>query len=284
MNENLKVSYVFLVMVAIICWLAYFVGPNNSITVPVGFKEAFFFNLGISVITILITVFLIDAVIERNRRNEIVKINKIAYGQIRSALYHQYMTLFNLFKATVQERTEIEKEKPESLFVDFYFENIKYADLNKIAPVFPEMIWLDYLSLEIGNFQKALEKTIDRYGATLPTMFIDESESIISSSFSSYITQFPAVIAFQKKFGESNEMISLELFQDENLINMFKEYCYSLSNIIVAINNEVDHSKMLTFDSSLWDENNSPSIGSARKGAEENEELLAIKKALGNML
>ncbi|WP_373486350.1 hypothetical protein [Acetobacterium malicum] len=187
MNKNLSLSYIVLITVVIVCGLTYFVGPNNSVSVPSDFKEAIAFNLGISVVTILITVFLIDRVIERNKQNEIAKINKIAFNQIRIPILHQNIFLFNIFKATVFEEVEIKKMKPESLFNDFYFENIKYVDLIRVAPVLPKMTWLEYINLEIVNFRKTLEKTIDRYGSTLPTKFIEECESIINSSFCMFI-------------------------------------------------------------------------------------------------
>lgn len=64
------------------------------------------------------------------------------------------------------------------------------------------------------------------------------------------------------------------MFLDDNFREMFKIYCRTFSSILTIMNNEVNNHKMVMFDNDWWDGNTAPQIGSARKEAEENEDLL----------
>lgn len=224
-------------------------------------------NIAAGILGSLLIIFLVDRIIERNRKKERFRVVGIALQRLSISIIRQMTLLCNIYKAATRNKPTRLPSTFEDAFNDNYYKEISYLDFTKDAPVVPKRDWFTHLYLMTKSFREKIEQIIDTYGFYLDVSLIDLLERIVNSHFIHIIPQLrnlPAVDR-QLKFKRVYTMFSgIEDFVKEHvsLMEELVEYCNSYSDIPIRLNQDV------------WRDDVAPKRGSAR--AETTEKLERI--------
>lgn len=244
----LNISYASLALLCLIFfYISYYFNDNLWLSAVTA-------NLATEVAGILLTVFLIDSIIEINRKREINKYRKIAFQQLQREINEHLDMFIRMLKATVTSKPSKEYKTVEEFFDENYFNSIAYLDVQKLAPISyadisrsQRVLWKVYLEIHTNQFIEALNRTIDRYGIYLDSNTVDIAEQLINSYF------------FRRmKFGFHD-------FSSPSDQEITKEYTKLFTQLINEYNQTVDNdSRKIIIDRGLWAENMLPKIGDSR--------------------
>jgi hypothetical protein len=219
-------------------------------------------NVGTEILGILLTVFLIDAVIRRNEEKERVMARSLAFQQLGLPLRHQLGVLHNLYKASITNPPEKPPVEVEELFSPSYFVQIAFLDFSKPAPLIAAkpLQWFDYLKSESEKFRLALGRTIEKYALFLNIDEIELLEELINSSFLAMLEQAPAIRDVDGKEGFKR---NYNLFGGQGMDDLVRRYTVSFSRL-VRIYNSIAPDRKLCVTSEMWRNDVAPQLGSAR--------------------
>ncbi|HCF29116.1 MAG TPA: hypothetical protein DEV81_18370, partial [Cyanobacteria bacterium UBA11049] len=211
-----------------------------------------------------LVVFSVDRVIEIEQLKENNKRETVAFLQLRRPLVRHLYLLFNMFKASVQEKPDKNYQTISDLFDDVFFEQLAFLDFAKPAPVFIsiEANWSDYLSRECSQFKEALNRTVEKYCLFLQPEMIDLIEEIINSPFIWLVFQAPTI----RKLGRKSDDVlgSYNLLARQEIRDLFKEYTNLVSELFEQYNKRVPEEKQIKLSDELWANDVPPKIGSGR--------------------
>ncbi|MEW6497451.1 MAG: hypothetical protein AB1589_33860 [Cyanobacteriota bacterium] len=214
---------------------------------------------------IFLVVFSVDRVIEMEQIKEKNKREAVAFLQLRRPLIRHLYLLFNIFKASTEEKPDKTYQTISDLFDDVYFEQLAFLDFSKPAPVFmsiDEANWSDYLYRECAQFKEALNRTVEKYCLFLQPEIIDLIEEIINSPFIWLVFQAPNI----RKLGRKNNISdSYNLLARQEIRDLFKEYTIRVSELFEQYNKRVPEEKQLKLSDALWANDVPPKIGSGRQ-------------------
>jgi hypothetical protein len=252
----LAVSYTILFLILGATLVAYIYG---SYVGPDWLRDGSL-NVGTEVFGILLTVFLIDAVIRRKEERERNRVRQIAFQQLRIPLLHQLIILHGMYKASVLHPPEKRPTEVKELFDDNYFVEIAFLDLSKVAPARNRNIagllqWMDYLKQESDKFKSALGRTIDKYAVFLDARTVELSEKMINSHFLWYIEGVTIVRDVEVK-----EKRKRTYLLSDSGADFAREYTSYFSEFVEIYNAVVPADQKITVHADLW---NGP-FGSAR--------------------
>ena len=179
---KLWISYIILIIFTIISFTFYFNVQDTS------WIKDFSLNFSTEVIGILLTVFLIDIIIKMKEERERIKRQEIGLKQLKVNLLNHLHLLFNIYKASVESKPNDLNMKASHFFDENYYQEIKYFDFSKNAPVTSNINWGYYLASKNEKFKTGLNKTIDKYGIYLDSDGIDLMEKLINSNFINFIS------------------------------------------------------------------------------------------------
>lgn len=254
MKRVLTLSYLGL----IILFLAF---VACSIRTPNEWWSGFFSNLGSEIFGILLTIFVVDRVIEANRAREIKQYRTVALQQLRLPLIHHLTVLINMIKASTTTVPANPSREVRDLFDDQYFDEIKFLDFSKESPVYGQSDWFVYLSQEFTRFKDALERTVEKYSLYLDPQSLNLIEQIINSHAMAFIIQSPGIRNVDQKEGYRRHY---NLFEGDGFTDLIREYGDLFATLVEAYNKHAPSDGHLAVNEHDWSNNISPKIGSAR--------------------
>lgn len=264
-KNKLKMSYVFLTVIAIVCVFIYFadkvdfqLSKINS-TIFDDFIQTYTISLSASIITVILTVVLIDRVISNRQKKEVENRERIALIRLKISMEYHYQLLFNMLRASVETAPNNLFNSPGDLFDDFYFNEIKHFNFIGKAPVDPYKHWFVYLQEQFENFNLTLERTIELYGIYMGLDFIDKCEQLINSrGFKD--------IAFFIPYRCKSPVTKNNFFKEDILLNRFREYCNLYVDILNYYNSKVGDEHKVPYEKHMltWLDSHEPYIGSSR--------------------
>ncbi|HJV82038.1 hypothetical protein [Noviherbaspirillum sp.] len=220
-------------------------------------------NVGTEIFGILLTVFLIDAVIRRNEERERNRVRQIAFQQLRIPLLHQLHMLHGMYKGCIPRQPEIVPASIRELFSDDYFVQLAFLDFSKPAPLSSTvpLQWFDYLKMEVEKFKAALGRTIEKYAVFLDADSIALLERLMDASFISLIAQAPAIRDVDRR---ENFRRSYNLLAGQGMAELIRKYTEAFCQLVETYNLAVPAELKLALDSGLWRNDMSPQFDSAR--------------------
>jgi|GEM_PF-3972297 len=229
-----------------------------------GWFSDFTLNLGTELIGILITVVFIDLVISRHEQREKSKLRRIALRQLRVPMQRHLSLLFNMYKASVTAPATRSINGPETLFREDYYLQLASFDLSKDAPVIPKQQWIDYACHEVNEFRESLSRTLEKYAMHLDSEVIDLLESLLGSSFLSFLKQVPNIRNIDRNEGLNRSFV---FFGAPGMKDMIERHTDLFSRLVKLFNSEMDQADHVKLSSDIWRNDVSPQIGSARSVA-----------------
>lgn len=255
-DNLLMLSCFILIVLSIGCFKMYFIGDENSLAHELSL------NIVAEVIGILLTVFLIDAVIKKKDTNERKKRESIAFQQLKYPIERHLRLLFDMYKSSITVRPNKSYDKVSYLFDEAYYSEIIFLDFSKRAPIAFETTWFIHLSIETEKFKKAIEKTLDKYSFYMESDVIDLMEKILDSSFIRFIITAPSIYELDLIDGDQN---NYNLFAWFNVIEDVRNYTRLILELVEHYNSKVSNDKKINdIINKFWDDDIAPYLGDAR--------------------
>ena len=258
MKNLLRISYFVLIILLTATIAGFLYGTTSN----QGWVRDLSLNVGTEILGILLTVFLIDAVIRRNEEKERARIRTLAFQQLRIPLVHHLGVLQGIYKASIANLPEHLPAEVKDLFEPGYFVQIAFFDISKTAPLTSAVSWFDYLKSESEKFRLALGRTIEKYAVFLNATEIELLEMIINSSFLSLVEQTPAIRGIDQKEGYKR---TYNLFAGQGMDGLVREYTDWFTQLIALYNNVLPDNRIV-ITAGMWRNDVAPRVGSARMG------------------
>lgn len=254
----LRASYLALAILAVASIVAFIVLPLGQ----EGWRS-FTLNLGTEVVGILLTVLLIDRVIRRRDKQERERYRSVALQQLRLPLNNHLLLLFNIYKASVEEKPDREISRVEDLFGDDYVEQTAHLDLTSSGPIYPPMQWFQYLHMEMQQFKDELGHVVDKYAVHLDPETIDLAEQLSNSTLLTVITR-GVPLANWVTNGQVQRPFGLLVGPSSAVPEMIREHTDPFSRLVEIYNREALHNRKILVQDHMWRNDVCPLIGSAR--------------------
>lgn len=251
----LRVSYSLLVFFLVVSVIAYLLIPPDS----EGWRS-FTLNLLTEIVGILLTILLIDAVIRRRETREQKRYRSVTLQQMRIPLIQHLHLLFNMYKASVEEKPTKDVANVADLFTDDYLKEIQYLDLGSPGPVHPPMQWFEYMNLEINRMHDALGRVVDKYAMYLDPDTLDVAEQLINSPLVNTVGHFRTMYGLQcTPAGQDSPFVPLF-----GLNEVVHDHVHAFSKLVEIYNEEVSGDRKIAIEDPMWLNNAHPLIGSGR--------------------
>ena len=200
-------------------------------------------NLGLNAFTevsgILITLLLIERVLESNRVKENQKRARIGILQIRSGINKQ----FQLFKdiERILNGSKTNQESLGFLKTDDFFTNMKSFNFALKANVYPERKWCLYIHESSIGFISSLDSILLKYGEYFDSNIIEIIEKIRTGTYSSIIKVFPSLYSSRIDLNlSSSEEFYINIGSDS------KEYVNNLFSLLELCTLNSDNNDLTT--------------------------------------
>ncbi|MBP6881484.1 MAG: hypothetical protein KBC35_02555 [Candidatus Pacebacteria bacterium] len=153
---RLQIILIITLVVSVVVWLSY---PDNLFINQLGS------NFIIELVGIMMTVFLVEALLSSERKRDMKKYQTVAYGQLRIPV----MRLRSLFLAMLQASYpkggpyELDTRSTKFFPKGNLLNELKSLDLDKNAPVIPKRPWSSYIYENVKENIGELDAISDRY-------------------------------------------------------------------------------------------------------------------------
>lgn len=231
-----------------------------------------FGGLATEIAGVLLTFILLESYITHRDKKQFEHKRQIALRSLSMALRHHFGTTFNMLKESSLKAGKASHTltKPNDFFNDNFYNTISYLDFSAKAPVTSNISWGQYLAADFKDFFKRLENSIDKYGAGLTPIDLDLLETLISSSYPSFLISVaslpqganPAMLLSKSRGGGITFMS--DDIEDSFNNEIKKYYCtlVELTNIVNKTLTSIDRDSVVVVEE--WGSHVSPQIGAAR--------------------
>lgn len=249
---GLRTSYLLLFVLAFLLSVLSFVYKNVWI-------GAYFSNVAAGLVGSLIIIFLVDKIIERNRKSERTKVVGIALKRLRIPLRRHMKLLCSIFKASTQSKPSSLPTAFHELFNDKYYEGIAFLDFSKESPEVPKKDWFTYLYNQTKWFKERIEQIIDTYAVFLDVALLDTLEKVVDSNFLSYVNQAKSVPEIDREF-----RLKRVYTMFNGVESLVREHVSTMMELIGHFNSNSDSPIELTTIQGIWRDDVAPKWGSSR--------------------
>lgn len=220
-------------------------------------------NLGTEIVGILLTVWLVDAVLRRNELLERTRIRRVIFTQLRRAIQSQLMILQSMYKAAAAHSPENLPQSVSQLFGPDYYVQIAFLDFSKPAPLasVDPLQWFDHLHHEAECFKSALAHTIEKYAVFLDAATVEILEELMASAFISIVMQLRTTRSLDVKAGLRRQCNFFGMPGGSELV---KQYVDLFQKLVDISNKELPSNNKITLKSKYWGDGIAPQFGSAR--------------------
>lgn len=220
-------------------------------------------NVGTEVLSILLTVWLIDSVFKRNELNERERITNIAISQLRLPLRKHISMLLGMYKGALLSPPANPPLTLRDLFGPNYIAELTFFDFSKPAPILniQPIDWFNYLHNEVEQFKSSLSLTIEKYAAFLDSETVELLESLMASSLLGLLSQARAVppIDRQQNFNRQYNLLS-----GNNISELINQHTDLIEKIVELSNQKLPDDKKICLSAEDWRNDVAPQFGSAR--------------------
>lgn len=219
-------------------------------------------NLVAEIFGILLTVVIVDRIIEAKQEKERQKFKQVAFQQLRIPLVNHFQMLFNIYKASVTSKPSNNYENLRDFFNDDYFNEIAFYDFTKPNSTSTGFSGFDYLPREFKEFKQTLNKTIDKYGFYLNSDTVDTIEQLINSSLTSFISKIQSILQIDQTEGYKR---NYNFFNSQATRNMVIEHTNFFIKLVEESNRFMKKDELkIKVEAGLWRNDISPQIGIGR--------------------
>lgn len=238
--------------------------------------RGFFLNLATEIIGILLTVFLIDSVIRRREERERKRYRSVPLQRLHYPLRRHLDLLCGMYKASVRELPEYASWRLDNLVTDDYKDPLAHLDLLQPGPSvravqdFPPqhepIPWFEHLHEETKEFREQLERVVEKYSMQLDSETAGIIEHLINSPFMNLaVHHIPHMARERQSFASAQgsyiPLTMLSLPGDTSI----PEHTSTFVRLVRICNDiEPKDRKICVSESTVWRDNMSPSVGSAR--------------------
>jgi len=135
-------------------------------------------NLAAGFLGSFLTVLLIDQAIAKERDRENRRVRTLALGQLRPLTLQLLELLCAWFRAAVKRPPERELAEIREVFSNDYYQEVRFLDFSKPAPISPPMPWLLHSATVIKEFRAAVDSVLDKYALFLDAETLEMLESL----------------------------------------------------------------------------------------------------------
>lgn len=258
MRSYFKTPYVLLPILLGGCFLLYFI---SSAQYP--WLKSFALDIASEITGIIIVVFSIDRVIAIEQENQRIKLETVAFLQLRRPLRRHFYLFFYMFKAAIAQKPDKDYKTITDLFDNTFFEELAFLDFSKPAPVFSTLQadWFNYVLRECSQFKDSLNRTMEKYCLFLQPEIIELMEEMINSPFLWIVFNAPVIRQFSS---DKNISSSYSLLARPEIRDLLKEYIQLIIVLLEQYNQRVPAEKQINISDDLWGDGVLPKIGSGR--------------------
>ena len=219
-------------------------------------------NVGTEVFGILLTVWLIDAVVRRIEERERERVRIIVSTQSRIPILHHALLLLQIYKASVANAPTDPPMTFKELFGHDYATQLAFCDLNKSAPIMPARTWYQHVHNECQTFQSCLSQTIEKYAVFMEIETLEIMEEMKDSSFARLLLLASSIPQVHGQMGIDTSQC--RLFTGPGMPRLISDYTDQLQKLIEQTNRRLTDDKKIRIHVSWWRDDFSPKYGSAR--------------------
>lgn len=233
-------------------------------------------NLFCGFIGTLVTVFLIENALEKDRRIEREKFEKLATFELMQIIGPHLDLLVKFYKATVTSQPSVLPKTLDELINDEYLETIGWLDFDSSAPVSPSRDWNEWVHQSCAATEKGLSEILIKFGPWLTfelaeaiqNFRLDEFFRVARMNYSAR-RELRAEgsstfrLWFAARDGVTGEFFVMAPHNKE----MLRQHCHRFGALIAAIDSS--HKTTLgTISPAAWHESIAPRFGSGRFSTE----------------
>lgn len=220
-------------------------------------------NVGTEVFGILLTVWLIDAVIRKNEQSDRERVVKVAFAQMRLPLKRHITMLLGMYKAAVAHAPQDPPRELRALFGPDYAVQLAFLDFAKPAPLMnvQPLTWFDYFHHEIEQFRSALTRTIEKYATFLDPETVELLESLIASSLLGLLSQARAIPQIDRQQGSNRQY---NLLAGQGVPELIHQHTELVLRLAALANGKLPEDKKVEVSAADWRNDIAPQFGSAR--------------------
>jgi hypothetical protein len=211
---------------------------------------------------ILLTVWLIDAVIQKNEQTNRERVVKVAFSQMSLPLRRHVTMLLGMYKAALAHAPQTPPQTLQELFGPDYVVQLAFLDLSKPAPILGPIPWYNYLHSEIGKFQAALSRTIEKYATFLDPETVELIEAIIGDSLLAMLSQVHAIPYADQQLGFQRRQFNL--LSGQGMADMVRQHTDLVIRLAEHANEKLSQEKQVAIGPGSWRNDVAPQFGSSR--------------------
>lgn len=213
-----------LILGIIILVLLYFV-QWNVVT-----ETDFLVNLATEIIGIFITILFIDSILNFHEKLKQRKIKRVALKQLKFPLKYQLDLFAAMFKAAIEAKPTKYENYNDLFNAETYYKEISHLDLTKESYFPLPQKWARSIYDQCAEFNKYLEKTLDRYLFYLDSDTIELIEKLVNSQFINRVSW--------------TSFLEMEHTPKKDMCGFLKEYLTLLSQFLELYNSELPDDKI----------------------------------------
>jgi len=219
-------------------------------------------NLGTEVFGILLTVWLIDAVIRKNEEKERERLKILIAVQSRIPLLHLAILLLKIYKASLPQAHTSPPLTFKELFGPDFTKQLAFFDFTKPAPVTPARPWFQYINEEFNKFNSSLSETAAKYAFFMEVEALELMEELQSAPLTRLMALISGIIQSDRENNFNRPRYTL--FAGPDMAEAITTYTDLFQKLIDRTNLRLSDNNKIGIQADLWRQDISPQFGSAR--------------------
>lgn len=223
-------------------------------------------NLSSGFLASLLTAWLIDRSLARDREKRISRTRQIAFSRLRPILFRHINLLIGWFKAASTNRPSYLPVTFSEVFTPDFYDALRHLDFSKNAPTVEAGTWLAYSMHSLEAFRTEISRTVDKYAVFMEPRELEFLEELAGSSLVAMVVSLGKanIIELDERQGFSRTYNLLDLRDTDNNPSPTLEDHFAKLESFLEYYNELASNPIHVSDLALWQENTAPKFGSAR--------------------
>ncbi len=231
---------------------------NNS------FVNNYFPNFISEIVGIAVVFFLIDRVVENDRKRERDKFKFIALKKFIRPVGEIADFFAKMIKASMDPKNEARPESYASLFSSALIFEIQQLDFGTDAPVVPKRNWFQWGRDVLENNTNKINDIINSYSPFLDAETLSRIEELEENHLIRCLNQLYLTPQIAREHGHS---CPSQILGHPTMGEMINDSFAKITGLIKYLNDQLGkygHSKMINFGEGFWMDTNSPKKGISR--------------------
>ncbi len=256
--KTLKIPLLILSLILALLIVLYIKTDNQT-------ADDFSLNLITEIVGIFLTVILIDLVLKRREQKEKLDILKNTYSQYRRPAQRLLSYFASIYKAsTTQKPNEWNTDYKTLLSTQQFYEDIKYLDFLKPAPVIPTTDWVTYSQNQLTLIKSDLEKILDKYAFVLDSKIITDLEWIINHWLIQILSSGSSFKAADNSINLKRDNLCLLAIKSDDDTNDVKELINKVFEVAEKFKSITKEKNDIIYSDDMWRDDIAPKISDSR--------------------